>query len=248
MRCQKRVAPGSFDQFGVGHHIHLVHLPAFISSPTMYETQKLISRYHTRRRKSRRSFGDNRVASSVVARRRMGKKSIRVGSEVSSFTWTFFGRARERVTQMTPVRRGRGGVRRGTRGQRKRWPPTIRFSPARSFTYSLSSLSLSLSLSPFLSLSLSRFYSLSSLCAFNLPGGRQMFAPLPLDRTTHLSPVLPPPSPPSGLQPPLPIPFAVSASSDPRRFSLLIRPFCTLLALSAENPSLSHPSSSSRIY
>lgn len=34
---------------------------------------------------------------------------------------------------------------------------------------------------------LSRFYSLSSLCAFNLPGGRQMFAPLPLDRTTHLS-------------------------------------------------------------
>lgn len=25
---------------------------------------------------------------------------------------------------------------------------------------------------------------LSSLCAFNLPGGRQMFAPLPLDRTT----------------------------------------------------------------
>lgn len=40
-----------------------------------------------------------------------------------------------------------GGVRRGTRGQRKRWPPTIRFSPARSFTYSLSSLSLSLSLS-----------------------------------------------------------------------------------------------------
>lgn len=38
---------------------------------------------------------------------------------------------------------------------------------------------------------LSRFYSLSSLCAFNLPGGRQMFAPLPLDRTTHLSPVLP---------------------------------------------------------
>lgn len=25
----------------------------------------------------------------------------------------------------------------------------------------------------------SRFYSLSSLCAFNLPGGRQMFAPLP---------------------------------------------------------------------
>lgn len=45
---------------------------------------------------------------------------------------------------------------------------------------------------------LSRFYSLSSLCAFNLPGGRQMFAPLPLDRTTHLSPVLPT-SPPSCL-------------------------------------------------
>lgn len=35
-----------------------------------------------------------------------------------------------------------------------------------------------------------------------------MFAPLPLDRTTRLSPVLPP-SPPSGLQPPLPIPFAI---------------------------------------
>lgn len=45
---------------------------------------------------------------------------------------------------------------------------------------------------------LSRFHSLSSLCAFNLPGGRQMFAPLPLDRTTHLSPVLPT-SPPSCL-------------------------------------------------
>lgn len=41
---------------------------------------------------------------------------------------------------------------------------------------------------------------LSSLCAFNLPGGRQMFAPLPLDRTTPLSlflRALPPPSPPT---------------------------------------------------
>lgn len=34
-----------------------------------------------------------------------------------------------------------------------------------------------------------RFYSLFSLYAFNLPGGRQMFAPLPLDCTTHLWPL-----------------------------------------------------------
>jgi len=100
--------------------------------------------------------------------------------------------------------RGRKGE-----GQRKRWPPTIRSSSARSFTYSLSTLSLSLSLS--------RFYSLFSLCAFNLPGGRQMFAPLPLDRTTHLSlplapSVLPPPPTPSSLQSPLPIPPAARPS------------------------------------
>lgn len=65
---------------------------------------------------------------------------------------------------------------------------------------------------------LSRFYSLSSLCAFNLPGGRQMFAPLPLDRTTRLSPVLSP-SPPSGLQPPLPIPFVIRPPSPCDRFA-----------------------------
>lgn len=56
---------------------------------------------------------------------------------VSSFTWTFLGKQKSE-------RHGRRGKKKkdweGAGGQRKRWPPTIRSSFARSFTYSLSSL------------------------------------------------------------------------------------------------------------
>lgn len=85
---------------------------------------------------------------------------------------------------------------------------------------------------------LSRFYSLSSLCAFNLPGGRQMFAPLPLDRTTRLSLLFF-------------LLLHLRVSSRHFLFPLArpfpLRTFCTLLCRpSIEDPSL--PSSSSRIY
>lgn len=72
------------------------------------------------------------------------------------------------------IRRWQGLVGRGQgeRWRRKRWPPTDP-SLARSFVHSLTH-------SPPVSI-------LSSLCAFNLPGGRQMFAPLPLDRATPVS-------------------------------------------------------------
>lgn len=94
---------------------------------------------------------------------------------------------------------------RGKRCKRKRWPPTI-IPPSlvRSLIHLLTLLPVSI---------------LSSLCAFNLPGGRQMFAPLPHDRTT--------PSPSSSLCPSHPLSpccyssVSDSPSHDPRRS------FCT---------------------
>lgn len=79
----------------------------------------------------------------TTARSRFGpqrKESFRVGSESLHSRRPFWARRRANDTDEGERERDEGGRGVEAGGQRKRWPPTIRSSLARSFTYSLSSL------------------------------------------------------------------------------------------------------------
>lgn len=153
-------------------HILLTISCFFINTKIVTMGEDLLAKVQTRFPKTtaRSRFGPQR------------KESFRVGSESLHSRRPFWARRRANDTDKGERERGRRtwGGSRGTEKTMATYDPFL----ARSFIHLLTLLS--------------RFYSLSSLCAFNLPGGRQMFAPLPLDRTTHLSPVLPT-SPPSCL-------------------------------------------------
>lgn len=173
------------------------------------------------------------VAAAVVVTGGEGKYPCR--RLVSSFTWTFFGRA----SDMDDC--GAGGVGCGDRGNdghlRSVSHPLVHslthspLSPSRTLPLSLSLVSI---LSP---LCVLLIYRAAGKCLRHSPSIVQpislLFFLLLHLRASSRHFLFPSPS----ALPPFPHSAAVP---------LLIRPFCALLALSAENPS--HPSSSSRIY
>lgn len=138
----------------------------------------------------------------------VGKESIRVGSKPLHSRRPFWARREGEMTRMRGWRRSTMTWD-GAGEQRKRWPPTIRSSHARSFTYSLSSL-VSI-LSP---LCVLLIYRAAGKCLRHSPSIVQ-----PISLLFFLLP------PPSGRQQPLPIPFAIRLPS----FLLSSFPLATVL-------------------